>query len=296
MHDVRVVVGAETDAALRGVGRVPGAARVVDRDDPSQWFGYTVACCARVFRLNPLKAYFRAFRTTPSSWPSAHVSQPFTANQLPPTYTAWLSPTPMSWPRLVSWTPRWSAAGDLPGANPRWPAGGADARQEAPDVLDELPGLRGGRRSGEDRPRLRLAEDDPAAELRWGPVALAFHRVTLWLRVLESRPRPSDGAGWRTRHPQEAGELGETRIDVGRLGNHKIRVGHLQEGGRGVGPVPRAPAQILAMRAAQGLLVVDRLLEVLPRVAEPPSTRDLVVEEPGVACGRLYSAGVTSGQ
>ena len=79
---------------------------------PSQWFGYTVACCASVFRLNSLNAYFVAFGTTPSSWPSAHVSQPLTANQLPPTYTAWLSPTPRFWPRLVSWTPGSSAAGD----------------------------------------------------------------------------------------------------------------------------------------------------------------------------------------
>src|SRR3954452_1397569 len=59
---------------------------------PSQCRGNACACAASVLRENSSRAYEAACGTMPSTDASAHVSQPFTANHVPPTYTAPLPP------------------------------------------------------------------------------------------------------------------------------------------------------------------------------------------------------------
>ena len=162
----------------------------------------------------------------------------------------------------------------------------ADPVEVAADVADQRARLVALRCAGEDRPRLRLAEDHSLTDLPWPGVRA---RVPALAGPLAPQRRHVAGAAGaqllRERVvPAQVGELRQLRVRVRELGGHEHRLGHLQELGREVRPVARAPEgprQVAAVRPEQRLLVPVGDLDVVPgaRGAACRLVRELLVEE-----------------
>ena len=142
----------------------------------------------------------------------------------------------------------------------------ADTREEAADVGDQRACLARARHAGQQRPRLRLAEDHAAADL-------TLRAVPARVPAAAGPLAPEHGAQLRGVGSQLRGEgavaahvgkLRQPRIDVGELGRDQDRLVHAEERRREVGPVAVRPGQVAAVRPAATLLVAIGLAQVAP--------------------------------
>ena len=144
----------------------------------------------------------------------------------------------------------------------------ADRVEEAADVRDQRRRLVGRRDAGEDRPRLRLLEDDALcrpARRRDSRASTSPRRSTRGASCRRRRAPAARSCARERVVAAQVGQLGELRVGVGELRRHEHRLGQLLELGREVVPVAGRAHDVAAVRAAQRLLVRERLLDVLPR-------------------------------